>query len=446
MAKLIDWIKKTGTRLVDPEREDRVRALATALERRLFDERERFDFQMAIDQLGLDERDFEAVREKVFRRALKRAWKDSVITDQERKASEWVGQAVQIDANRRREIEWEVGQSVVETFLANAFSDGRLDPKEIVQLQQIARGLNTEVRTLVSKYFSAEGEAFLSAMFTMLSAEGCIGEQAWNRFIEAGIALGFTQRELTSIIRPKATRMVEHALADAASDGRLSPDEHRSLDWLMANLNLDASFVSYVREQLRRLHRLTEVHAGRLPVISSKASGLRAGEAVHLESDCAFIETKVLKNGPRTQSFYGRFTITDLRLIFVGEFKSFDVGHQRVLELLPFPGGLEVRTSGKGSGRFQMNDPELAIAVYEAAIKRANQTLTQQVVGAPDRHIPRDVRQRVWQRYGGRCADCSADQYLEFDHIVPVARGGSSSESNVQLLCRRCNLKKSDRI
>ncbi|MCE9526131.1 MAG: HNH endonuclease [Planctomycetales bacterium] len=60
--------------------------------------------------------------------------------------------------------------------------------------------------------------------------------------------------------------------------------------------------------------------------------------------------------------------------------------------------------------------------------------------------MPRDVRQRVWQKYGGRCADCGSDQYLEFDHIVPLARGGSDSDSNVQLLCRGCDQKKSDPI
>jgi 5-methylcytosine-specific restriction endonuclease McrA len=76
----------------------------------------------------------------------------------------------------------------------------------------------------------------------------------------------------------------------------------------------------------------------------------------------------------------------------------------------------------------------------------ANQTRVLKAEGEPTRHIPRDVRQRVWQRYGGQCAECGATDYLEFDHIIPVAKGGSNTDSNVQLLCRRCNLKKSDAI
>lgn len=60
--------------------------------------------------------------------------------------------------------------------------------------------------------------------------------------------------------------------------------------------------------------------------------------------------------------------------------------------------------------------------------------------------IPDDVRLAVWTRDGGRCVKCRATQDLEFDHIIPVSRGGSSTERNVQILCQRCNLQKSDSI
>lgn len=52
----------------------------------------------------------------------------------------------------------------------------------------------------------------------------------------------------------------------------------------------------------------------------------------------------------------------------------------------------------------------------------------------------------MWQRYGGRCAECGASDYLELDGVIPRAKGGSNSDANVQWLCRCCNLKKSDNI
>jgi hypothetical protein len=62
--------------------------------------------------------------------------------------------------------------------------------------------------------------------------------------------------------------------------------------------------------------------------------------------------------------------------------------------------------------------------------------------GSPGRYIPGDVKNAVWRRDGGRCATCGSAEHLEFDHIVPHSRGGSSTYRNVQLLCERCNRRK----
>ena len=60
--------------------------------------------------------------------------------------------------------------------------------------------------------------------------------------------------------------------------------------------------------------------------------------------------------------------------------------------------------------------------------------------------IPEDVRIFVWKRDEGRCVQCGSQENLEFDHIVPVSRGGSNTARNIQLLCETCNRRKSDRI
>lgn len=63
------------------------------------------------------------------------------------------------------------------------------------------------------------------------------------------------------------------------------------------------------------------------------------------------------------------------------------------------------------------------------------------------RVIPTKVKLEVWQRDGGKCAMCGATDELHFDHILPFAKGGTSlTAANVQLLCARHNLSKSDRI
>lgn len=60
--------------------------------------------------------------------------------------------------------------------------------------------------------------------------------------------------------------------------------------------------------------------------------------------------------------------------------------------------------------------------------------------------IPEDVKFEVWRRDQGRCVICGSQENLEFDHIIPFSKGGSSTARNIQLLCQNCNRHKSDKI
>jgi len=60
--------------------------------------------------------------------------------------------------------------------------------------------------------------------------------------------------------------------------------------------------------------------------------------------------------------------------------------------------------------------------------------------------IPEEVRFAVWRRDGGKCVKCGSQKSLEFDHIIPVSKGGSNTERNIQLLCEKCNREKSNKI
>ena len=67
-------------------------------------------------------------------------------------------------------------------------------------------------------------------------------------------------------------------------------------------------------------------------------------------------------------------------------------------------------------------------------------------VSQPERHIQFKVKQSVWRRDNGRCVECKSNEKLEYDHIIPVSKGGSNTERNIQLLCEKCNRKKSATI
>ena len=63
-----------------------------------------------------------------------------------------------------------------------------------------------------------------------------------------------------------------------------------------------------------------------------------------------------------------------------------------------------------------------------------------------DRNISEEVRLKVWRRDGGKCVICGSQEKLEFDHTIPVSKGGSNTERNVRLLCERCNRERRDHI
>ena len=60
--------------------------------------------------------------------------------------------------------------------------------------------------------------------------------------------------------------------------------------------------------------------------------------------------------------------------------------------------------------------------------------------------IAERVRHEVWRRDRGTCIDCGSRERLEFDHIIPVSKGGSNTARNIELRCETCNHRKGARI
>jgi hypothetical protein len=62
------------------------------------------------------------------------------------------------------------------------------------------------------------------------------------------------------------------------------------------------------------------------------------------------------------------------------------------------------------------------------------------------RPIPQSVKDEVWRRDQTRCVYCGSQDRLEYDHIIPVSKGGGNTARNIQLLCERCNRSKAASI
>jgi len=65
------------------------------------------------------------------------------------------------------------------------------------------------------------------------------------------------------------------------------------------------------------------------------------------------------------------------------------------------------------------------------------------------RYIPFKVKMRVVRRDNYTCQVCGKhllDNEVEFDHIIPISKGGSSEEHNIRLTCFECNRDKQNRV
>jgi hypothetical protein len=72
---------------------------------------------------------------------------------------------------------------------------------------------------------------------------------------------------------------------------------------------------------------------------------------------------------------------------------------------------------------------------------------------ADARYIPADVRRAVWERDQGRCTfvgttghRCGSQKFVQFDHVIPVARGGTATVDGVRLLCGAHNRLEAQRV
>ena len=65
------------------------------------------------------------------------------------------------------------------------------------------------------------------------------------------------------------------------------------------------------------------------------------------------------------------------------------------------------------------------------------------------RYLPREIMLKVVRRDNQICQKCYKnvrDDEIEFDHIIPLSKGGPTTVENIRLLCRNCNRNKSDSV
>lgn len=70
--------------------------------------------------------------------------------------------------------------------------------------------------------------------------------------------------------------------------------------------------------------------------------------------------------------------------------------------------------------------------------------------------IPTWLKKAIYFRDNGVCQRCGKDlsclfqiteeRGIHYDHVIPLEKGGTNDSTNFQLLCSKCNLKKSIKL
>ena len=195
-------------------------------------------------------------------------------------------------------------------------------------------------------------------------------------------------------------------------------------------------------QRLEQLKEAAGLRRGVLPTVQSTIH-LESGELCHLEVSATYqkVGARAVKHIP------GRLTATSKQIYFSSAEGGWSVKYKNVLRVEELGQGVNLELSVKaGSGRYEVGTPLLVGATLDALVQLEKRLLLAPQTERASRHIPQDVRHQVWQRDRAKCVECGSDQYLEFDHVIPHSRGGANTLNNVQLLCRRCNGQKSNRI
>lgn len=86
---------------------------------------------------------------------------------------------------------------------------------------------------------------------------------------------------------------------------------------------------------------------------------------------------------------------------------------------------------------------ELSSINFETTTRKYNQANQRKL-------MTQELRNKIKERDNYTCQICGKympdEVGLHIDHIIPISKGGKTVEQNLQVLCDKCNLKKSNRV
>lgn len=272
-----------------------------------------------------------------------------------------------------------------------------------------------------------------------------ISPEAMQSFEQYAMAMGLDPGIAFSLIRKDGLAALKSTVENAVDALGIvfNNRDYENLPFTLKMLGGNLMENRAITRQAESVRYLMPLRQGNLPAYRIEYIYLESDEVCHLAVSATFrkLTSKAEIKIP------GEFIATSKRMLFRGSEGTIEIPWKNVLGVNRGKKGITLELSAKrGDGYYWVKDPLYVSNVLSILALAWKRQIVFDRASSASRRIPQDVKTAVWQRDGGACVQCGATDYLEFDHIIPHSKGGANTINNVQLLCRKCNGIKSDRI
>lgn len=298
--------------------------------------------------------------------------------------------------------------------------------------------MNQVYSILIKKY-----ELQFGGLLEKVLEDGALTENEIKEIDNFCIKHGLDKKKLFKQSSSLINNFLHFTLTNAIADQVVTQSEKDLITRLCDYFKPDQNIINEINSTIQRVNHIAKIKKGDIVPIQTHEIVVKNSEIVyfHIKNVTLIIQRK------NKEYYSGDFFITSERLVFKSEKSknilisniiSYENNKQNVL--------ISSKVANQSCVFYVGEHSDLVEAYIDQSVKRFHRQLNLRQTASDTRYIPQEVRSAVWQRCNGKCVECGSTSYLEFDHIIPVSKGGSNSENNIQLLCRACNLNKSDRI
>lgn len=281
---------------------------------------------------------------------------------------------------------------------------------------------------------------FVNMLKTAL-ADGILSNQEIEKLTQFATLHQLNSKELVQRAKNAIEDFFNFTLASLIFDGTISHENELLIKKLCQFLHPEPTLLKQINRTISIAKQITQIKQGQVNTIQTTEIIVKNSEFVYLH------QKKVGIQATKKEYVVGDLFITSERIIFKAS-TAFELLISNIIAVEILSEYIEIiAKTKKGSGKYHIGkDSNIVEAYIEYAIKRFHRQLDFSQSSGNTRHIPQNIKNAVWQKCQGKCVQCSSSAYLEFDHIIPFSKGGSNSENNLQILCRKCNLEKSNQI